>query len=142
MDQMLPTPSHELPKPQQNNVITDNGEYVVSAPEKHNVAPSGERIAQAASAVAQAADDTTVVAPTVTPPATNSASVSVTSFVVPTMAADVNRIEKEWVAIAKFIVNKTRMDPRAQSSELSSFKHEYIKKRYGKEVKISDERVT
>lgn len=142
MDQMLPAPSHELPKPQQNNVITDSGEFVVSAPETHNVAPSSERVAQAASAVAQAtADDTAVI---INPQSTSAPApqASVMSVAVPAVAADANRIEKEWITIAKYIVNKTKMDPRAQSSELSSFKHEYIKKRYGKDVKLSDERVT
>lgn len=138
---MQTVPNHELPKPQQNNVITDSGEYVVSAPETHNVAPSSERIAQASSAVAQAADDTTVVAPAKpVPVADNTAKPSVTSFVVPLTAADTNRIEKEWVSIAKFIVKNTRLDPRAQSSELSNFKYEYIKKRYGKEVKLPENR--
>ena len=138
---MSPAQSHELPKPQQNNVISDNGEYVVSVPESHNTEPSsGERISQAASAVALAADDTAqaVVAPQPIVSTDDAAKTSVTSFVVPLSAADTDRIEKEWVSIAKFIVKNTRLDPRSQASELSSFKHEYIKKRYGKEVKLSE----
>ena len=142
MDQMQIAPNHELPKPQNNNVIKDSGEYVVSAPETHNVAPSSERVAQAASAVAQAADDTTVVPQVAIPATDDSTKASSTLFVAPTVAADTNRIEKEWVSIAKFIVKNTRLDPRTQSSELSSFKHEYIKKRYGKEVKLPETRVT
>jgi hypothetical protein len=136
MDQMLPTPSHELPKPQQNNVINDTGEFVVSAPETHNIAPSSERVARAASAVAQAAtDDPALVLPVSSSTNNATSKPSITSFTVPPTAVDANRIEKEWVTIAKYIVNKTKLDPRSQSSELSSFKHEYIKKRYGKEVK-------
>lgn len=143
MDQILPAPNHELPKPQQNNTITDNGEFVVSAPETFNVAPSSERVAQAVSAVAQAATDDIPVLMTspVSTPSVSDSTLS-TTVAIPLSAADTNRIEKEWVTIAKFIVNKTKLDPRAQSSELSSFKHEYIKKRYGKEVKLSDDRVT
>lgn len=140
MDQMSPVQSHELPKPQQNNVISDSGEYVVSAPETHNFEPtSGERVSQAASAVALAADDSAQASASQMSVVDNNAQkTSVTSFVVPLAAADADRIEKEWVSIAKFIVKSTRLDPRSQATELSSFKHEYIKKRYGKEVKLSE----
>ena len=57
----------------------------------------------------------------------------------PLIADDVDVIEKEWVAKAKEIVIKTRDDPHAQSNQLMIFRHDYMKKRYGKEIKMPDE---
>ena len=57
---------------------------------------------------------------------------------VPNTAEDNDLIEKEWVRGAKDIVNKTYSDPRKQSQELNSYKAEYIKKRYGKDIKLSE----
>ena len=52
---------------------------------------------------------------------------------------DVDVIEKEWVARAKAIVDSTRNDPNLQSKELSKFKAEYLKHRFNKDMKLSDE---
>jgi hypothetical protein len=62
------------------------------------------------------------------PPAANSA-----------LAADDDSdlIEKEWVDKAKQIVERTRNDPHKQSEELTVFKADYLKKRYGKTIKVS-----
>jgi hypothetical protein len=57
---------------------------------------------------------------------------------VPNTAEDNDLIEKEWVKGAKDIVNKTYNDPHKQSSDLNSYKAEYIKKRYGKDIKLSE----
>jgi hypothetical protein len=57
----------------------------------------------------------------------------------PAIADDVDLIEKEWVIRAKQIVDKTREDPFIQSKELNKIKAEYIKKRYNKEIKLSEE---
>ena len=54
----------------------------------------------------------------------------------PTVAEDVDLIEKEWVEKAKAIVEKTRNDPYAQNQELNRFKADYMQKRYNKEIKI------
>lgn len=58
----------------------------------------------------------------------------------PIVADDADVIEKEWVEKAKDIVAKTKSDPHLQSIELTNFKHDYMKKRYGKEIKLPDER--
>lgn len=58
---------------------------------------------------------------------------------IPQVADDVDLIEKEWVARAKDIVERTKNDPHLQNKEINKFKAEYIKKRYNKEVKVSDE---
>ncbi len=54
------------------------------------------------------------------------------------VAEDIDLIEKEWVERAKAIVEKTRNDPHEQNKELSRMKAEYIKKRYNKDVKVSE----
>jgi hypothetical protein len=56
----------------------------------------------------------------------------------PVIAADADLIEKEWVLRAKAIVSKTKNDPREQSSALNRYKADYIKKRYNKDIKVSD----
>jgi hypothetical protein len=56
----------------------------------------------------------------------------------PQIADDVDLIEKEWVNRAKQIVAKTKDDPREQSKELHKYKVDYIKKRYNKDIKVSE----
>lgn len=53
-------------------------------------------------------------------------------------AADVDRIEKEWVDRAKAVVGRTRDDPYAQNSEMSKVKADYIKKRFNKTLPTDD----
>ena len=47
-------------------------------------------------------------------------------------------IEKEYVTKAKAIIAQTKADPYMQSKELSKVKAEYIKKQFGKDIKISE----
>lgn len=54
-----------------------------------------------------------------------------------TVNDDGDLIEKAWVEKAKQIVERTRDDPFRQSEELTIFKADYMKKRYGKTIKIS-----
>ena len=141
MDQMFPTPGQELPKPERIEPQTNSGEYVVPYPEQIEQAAPGERISQAASAVAQATDNTaTVQLPVigVTTPVPQQGNS--TPGAGPVVADDADVIEKEWVEKAKDIVAKTKTDPHLQSVELTSFKHDYMKKRYGKEIKLPDDR--
>jgi len=56
----------------------------------------------------------------------------------PSVASDADLIEKEWVLKAKSIVSRTKDDPRKQSNEINQFKADYIKKRYNKDIKVSE----
>lgn len=76
--------------------------------------------------VAQSADDTSV--------STQSAVASVTS-VNPTVADDVDVVEKEWVDKARMIVEQTKNDPYRQEAEVEKLQIDYIKKRYGRDIK-------
>lgn len=54
----------------------------------------------------------------------------------PLVANDDDIIEKEWVNKAKQIVKNTKSDPFAQEREVSKLQADYLKKRYGKNVKV------
>ena len=49
---------------------------------------------------------------------------------------DGDLIEKEWVGRAKHIVATTRNDPYKQSEQLAALRADYMKKRYGKNIKL------
>jgi hypothetical protein len=56
----------------------------------------------------------------------------------PLVANDDDLIEKEWVNRAKKIVSDTKYDPYLQEREVSKLQADYLKKRYGKEVKLPE----
>lgn len=56
----------------------------------------------------------------------------------PAIADDVDVIEKEWVDRAKKIVSATREDPHQQEKEVSKLQADYLFKRYGKQVKLTE----
>ncbi len=57
----------------------------------------------------------------------------------PVSAADDDLIEKEWVEKAKKVVAETRNDPHAQDAAVGRLQADYLKKRYGKVVKLSND---
>jgi hypothetical protein len=57
----------------------------------------------------------------------------------PGVADDSDLIEKAWVEKAKEIVGRTKDDPYLQNREINKFKADYIKKRYNKDIKVSEE---
>ena len=142
MDQMLPLPSQELPSPKgvESKPSSGNEEYHVPMPEIGNHHDSQERVNQATTAVTQATDDATVAV------ADDDQSSSIPAPVNddlsagnPNEAKDDNLIEKEWVQNAKKIVHETKHDPQDQASKISRFKKDYIKKRFGKDIKLPEE---
>ena len=56
----------------------------------------------------------------------------------PAIADDTDLIEKEWVQKAKDIVARTKDDPRAQNREMGVFKADYVKKRFNKDIRVSE----
>jgi hypothetical protein len=73
-------------------------------------------------------------------PTTQPGGVASTQVLDDTLAAeDSDLIEKEWVIKAKAIVEQTRYDPYRQNKEINRVKADYIKKRYNKDIKISEE---
>ncbi len=56
----------------------------------------------------------------------------------PTIAADDDLIEKEWVDKAKKIIAETKDDPFRREQEVSRLQADYLRKRYGKELGVSN----
>lgn len=56
----------------------------------------------------------------------------------PAIADDIDLIEKEWVEKAKTIVNQTKDDPYKQNKAINKMKADYIKKRYNKDIQVSE----
>lgn len=56
----------------------------------------------------------------------------------PTIAADDDLIEKEWVDKAKKIIAETKDDPYRREQEVTKLQADYLRKRYGKELGVSD----
>lgn len=132
------TPSPELPPPITPGEQTspDSGQETL-APTPERVAPKGETASQSApilpppvlpQPVADAADSPADGSQT---PAASDQSVG------PPVADDVDVIEKEWVDKAKSIVNEHKHDPYNQEKETSRLQADYLKKRYGKDIKLS-----
>jgi hypothetical protein len=57
----------------------------------------------------------------------------------PVIADDADLIEKEWVLKAKEIVARTKHDPYQQNKEVERVKADYMKKRYNKEIKLTED---
>lgn len=56
----------------------------------------------------------------------------------PQIADDSDLIEKEWVTKAKHIVEQTKHDPYVENQEVNKMKADYLKKRYNKDLKLSE----
>ncbi len=56
----------------------------------------------------------------------------------PTIAADDDLIEKEWVDKAKKIISNTQNDPYLREQEVTKLQIDYLRKRYGKELGTSN----
>ncbi len=74
--------------------------------------------------------------PSAPQPAQTAASLAVDDAMA---ADDIDLIEKEWVYRAKAIVGGTKDDPHKQNKEINKMKVDYIKKRYNKDLKVSEE---
>jgi hypothetical protein len=57
----------------------------------------------------------------------------------PVTASDEEVIEKEWVDKAKKIITQTKDDPYKQEKEVSKLQADYLKKRYGKDIKVVED---
>lgn len=63
-----------------------------------------------------------------------SAAVSIS----PAVADDKDDIEKEWISKAKRIVEQTKSDPYLQERAVSRLQADYMKKRFNKDIKLSE----
>lgn len=134
MDNNSPQPSFELP-PMPGEPAAQQGEDG-----RYEAAPISERAAAPPPLTSAPVQPVVPIqAPTASPlqpPAAASADPRATAS--PDSADDNDLIEKEWVVKAKQIVAATREDPHTQNKELSKFKADYLKKRYGKDIRVED----
>ena len=135
-------PSVELPSPQQES---QTQEYAAQI-DTHTEQGASKQVEQGISAPAPvpphqarqpvhpaAQADAPVVMPHDAPPS-GVPGVALT----PQIADDSDLIEKEWVDKAKQIVDRTRHDPHQQNREMNMMKADYLKKRYNKDIKLSE----
>lgn len=104
------------------------------APEKPSPQESAS-LQSSAAALALPATPLTQAQPPVAPVTDNAVATTTTDNLTADDEGDL--IEKTWVEKAKKIVESTRDDPYRQSEELTLFKADYMKKRYGKTIKIN-----
>ena len=130
-------PELQLPAPvsydTQTQALSSNPEAATMLPEQHgSLGESMPILPQPTAAVP-------LPQPLPIPHITPTADVSTTTNIsVPAVADDQDLIEKEWVAKAKQIVEKTRDNPYQQSQELTVFKNDYMQKRYNKTIKLGE----
>jgi hypothetical protein len=75
------------------------------------------------------------VAKQVDPAAPDAASISN----LPAIADDNDLPEKEWITKAKEIVARTRNDPYQQNKEVEVMKADYMKKRFNRDIKVTED---
>lgn len=71
-------------------------------------------------------------------PVLQSTQAAIPDDVNPVLAGDDDLIEKEWVDKAKKIITETKDDPYAREREVNKLQADYLQKRYGKKLGLSD----
>lgn len=132
---MEPRSSEQVPTPIEYGAQPVNNETTPSI-QPERIEPSAERrqeqvsVHQASAAVSNVVQlPTPVQVSPATDPSTQSGASSN-----PTVAADDDLIEKEWVDKAKEIIVTTRDDPAKREREVGKLQSDYLKKRYGKDL--------
>lgn len=141
MEPRLPAPNRGPEIPSTNYGSTLEHGPVQATPETAIERPAEriERQGEAARAVAEAstpilpAPVMPVVAPA--PPAPDPTTSLADDL--PSVANDDDLIEKEWVDKAKKIIVQTKDDPYRREQEVSKLQADYLEKRYGRKLGVS-----
>lgn len=131
-------PSMDLPKPQTEGLKSGNfGESYQGEVETVRALEMGSGTAQPVSASnnVQVTASTSTQVSNLAPPAGFTMPMA---HDLPDEAQDTDRIEREWVEKAKEIITRTNNDPHTQSKEMNRVKADYLRKRYNKEVKLTE----
>jgi hypothetical protein len=110
----------------------------VEAPASQEVSKPKESANQNAGVITPVAPATPVISQPVVTDDDQTVQTTPVQSDTPSIADDVDVIEKEWVDKAKSIVDKTKDDPHVQNKEVSILKADYMKKRYGKDIKLTE----
>lgn len=123
-------PVPEVSQPVGPEVAPSAPEKAAGSPESNNGAGRGDTPPPA---VAPARP-----LPPIQPPASPASPTTDVADDNPAVAGDDDLIEKEWVDKAKQIISETKDDPYAQEKAVSKLQADYLKKRYGRAVGLSD----
>jgi len=131
----------ELPRPQQQSEQQPSGyEGNERLPGNERFAETGGEREQAASSVDRHIAPVPIPVPLPPPPSSLPGVNPLPSddTVGPSIAADDDLIEKEWVDKAKKIITDTQNDPYRREQEINKLQIDYLRKRYGKELGASN----
>lgn len=130
---MEPKSPEQLPTPIEYTPPTPTPERPAASPERAEPAPEhSQEQRQNAVPTAPAVQPAQLPTPVPMQPANDDQAAVQTDT--PSVAADEDLIEKEWVDKAKKIITETRDDPHAREREVGKLQADYLKKRYGKEL--------
>lgn len=140
MEPQAPTPEaapeQQPASPEANEAVSL--EQIESKPAAQEKVGGKEGANQNSGMPLPAVQDTPVATPTAEPPQ-DDAPASTGSADSPLIADDVDVLEREWVDKAKSIVDKSKDNPYQQNKDVSALKADYMKKRYGKEIKLAED---
>ncbi len=128
MEPSVPNPQtapEQGPVPARPEQVTPAADQPPAAPATPPAAPAQPPVIPAGLAPAQ---------PPVAPAA------PATSGAAPATADDVDVIEKEWVDAAQAVVAKNAHDPYNEEEGFEDLQVDYLKKRYGKDIKKPDKK--
>jgi hypothetical protein len=141
MDNQIPNPNTDLKLPEPVVEQLPQSPDVIAGPSPNEtVANISIEQAQASGSPLPPVTAALPMIPDMPPspvPAADPLAVSPSST--PAIADDNDLIEKEWIEKAKMIVETTKADPHLQNKEINRMKADYIKKRYNKEIKLSQD---
>lgn len=129
-------PSIELPQPQADGGVPSNEKLVAVSPEARGVVVPTSPLSTASDD--QQVPQTPLPQPMQVQGSGAAQGAAVNSGTTGLIADDADLIEKEWVMKAKAIVLQTKNDPHAQNLEMNKVKADYLKKRYNKDLKVSE----
>lgn len=139
----VPTPSGNFNMPMQPggyNVAPAPNQNVGNLPPNYNqynqapAMPSPEQMAVRAEQLAAPVQQSVQPAPQPAATATPQSTATAVTFSDPAVAADQDKIEKEWVDKVKDVISKTQHDPWKQQMDISRMMRDYVQKRFGKTV--------
>lgn len=137
----VPPPESTLPPPEQSAAVpVAEGLQAPEVTQNQQVEKAVERggnINQKQPGASSGVSLPPVQAPVSPPPATTTQQDDQADDTTPLIADDVDVIEMEWVNKAKEIIKKTKQDPHAQEQAVEKLQIDYLKKRYGRDVKSS-----
>ena len=134
MDQQISSELPPLHGPEQGAQVPRNPFEAIDAPSQ----TEAQQVQQTERGVSQASPTSLPPMPSqplvgaAVPPAQPAAGT-------PVIADDTDLIEKEWVLKAKEIVERTKHDPYQQNKEVERMKADYLKKRYNKDIKVTED---